>query len=201
MPPAQVEALVCPRCGAPLPVDLVATPQCAYCGVGILVRGAAIEVTQAGSGARLEVDSTAFFLDVKGAIERGVPPTDAIRQAAPAHLGVLGQNDAVGRVTLAIAHDFDRQNPAAKIERDGMPLCRIAEGYLKALPSLRDAGEAKLSLPYLAVAQDAPVHLEMTLTPATIATMLARASRDATKATEPSSHAPDGAESAKKRGW
>jgi len=111
---------------------------------------------------------------VTAAVKRGDPPADAIRQAAAAHLGVLGESDAIGRLTMAIARDFDRHNPGAEIAHDGIALTRIAEGYVKALPSLRESGEANVNLPYLGVTGTGPVHFDMTLTPASIAELLSR---------------------------
>ena len=209
-----VEPLVCPRCGAPLPSDLLATPRCGYCGVGILMRGGAIEATAGAPGAPLqgEVDHHAFMEAVTTAVKSREPACDAIRRAAAAHLGVLGESDAIGRVTLAIARDFDREHPGAEIENDGVALSRIAEGYLKALPSLRESGKATMLLPFLGVTSEGPVHFETTLSPASIATLLQRSAEgrrpapapapEARSRTEASTREPETAAPApKKRGW
>lgn len=171
---ASIAALVCPRCGAPLPVDLVATPHCSYCGVGVLLRGGILEATAHDSGARANVDPAAFLQAVKTAVERGAPPAEAIQQGAREHLGVLGETDTIGRLTMAIARDFDREHPGADIVRDGIALARIAEGYVKALPSLRETGKARMNLPFLGVAASGPVHFDLAITPASIAELLAR---------------------------
>jgi hypothetical protein len=137
------------------------------------MRAGAIEATDAASGTQAHVDPEAFMEAVNEAVKKGEPPADAIRRAAAAHLGVLGESDAIGRLTLAIARAFDREHPGAGIESDGIALARIAQGYVKALPSMRETGKARMNLPFLGVTSAGPVHFETTLTPASIAKLLA----------------------------
>jgi hypothetical protein len=138
------------------------------------MRGGTLEATANEPGAQVNVDPAAFMAAVVAAVKRGDPPAEAIQQAAREHLGVIGESDVVGRVTLAIARDFDGEHPGADVAKDGMALTRIAEGYVKALPSLRETGKAEMNLPFLGVASSGPVHLIAPLTPARIAELLAR---------------------------
>jgi hypothetical protein len=146
------------------------------------MRGGSIEPDD---GARV-VDTQAFWKAVVEAIKGGKPPLDAIRDAAATHLGVMGQSDVVARVTIAIAREFGRENGLSLMD-DGMALGRIAQAYVKAIPSLSEKGEADMNLPFLAVTKNGPVHYAAILTPAKLAELLAR---DAKPQGTPASPAP-----------
>lgn len=165
-------ALVCPRCGAPLPVAAAGShfSTCAYCDVTVQLSGGSATIARepaAPVDRREDVRSASarFVAAVQAALGAGVAPYDAVRSAAAANLGVFGQSDTVARVAVAIADDFDRANKTT-VSSDAMALARIAEAYLKTLDEIRANGQATLNLPFLTATAAGPLHLQRVLSPA-----------------------------------
>src|SRR4051812_35904377 len=106
-------ALACPRCGAPLPPAVQSSPfvPCAYCGVTVSAGAAGVAVVpNRPEGPRAELPQSAaqvFGHALAEALAAGVAPYEALRAAAERHLGVLGRGDAVAKITLSLAAEFD----------------------------------------------------------------------------------------------
>ncbi len=178
-------ALICARCGAPLPIDATGGhfATCAYCEATLAIAGTQVSVKgNAPSTPRADAPtvSQAFTREIAEGVTSGLDPYEVIRNAAARHLGVAGQSDAVARITLAIARDFGAANKLS-IERDGMALTRIAEGYLKAVAELRNAATTELNLPYLTADASGPKHLRRALDPAIIARLAGVAASETPK--------------------
>ncbi len=125
------------------------------------------------SAAELKRRTRQFDEAVKQAFAAGMAPLDAVRAGAAAHLGPYGQCDAVARVAVAIAYDFDQAN-ATRVQTDALALSRIVEAYLNALPEIHAEGEATMNLPFLTATARGPLHLQRTLSPADLAALAAR---------------------------
>jgi hypothetical protein len=132
------------------------------------------------------------------ALKAGVAPIDAVRRSAR-HLGVVGESDAVAEVTIALARDLERRH-GVSLMNDGNALTRLAEAYVKALPSLRDRGKAEVNMPFLFVTPQGPQHFEATLTPASLAALLASPEPEAAPHPAVKGEASP-APPPKKRGW
>ncbi|MCC7535077.1 MAG: hypothetical protein IT379_02620 [Deltaproteobacteria bacterium] len=196
-------ALTCARCGAPLPLDAVRAPfaSCAYCETTLAIQGSAVSVTGSAPnapGTRAPSASQDFSRDVADAIGRGVDAFEAVREASARHLGVAGQSEAVARVTIAIARDFERES-GASIARDVSALCRITEAYLRAIDELRQSSSTEMNLPFLAATSEGPKHYRRTLDPAVIARLAMEEPPRAAAASPPG--APGTKEKPKKKGW
>jgi molecular chaperone DnaK (HSP70) len=103
----------------------------------------------------------------KGTLTNGADPELAIAVAAREHLGPLGETDALARVVMSLAHDFEEET-GARITSDAMAMSRLLEAYLKAVESMRREGHAQLDLPFLAATRQGPCHLSRRLEPGTI---------------------------------
>ncbi len=170
-------ALICARCGAPLPIDAAGShfATCPYCEATLAIQGTNVVVKgNAPSTARAHVPtpSQAFTQEIVQGIAAGRDAYDVLREAAARHLGVAGQSDAVARITVGIAREFGAEQRVS-IERDAMALTRITEGYLKAVAELANSASAELNLPFIAVDGSGPKHLNRTLDPAVIARLAA----------------------------
>jgi hypothetical protein len=202
-----IDASICPRCGAPLP-PFAASPIscCTFCGctVRISERTTTIEKESASpltSAAELRRRTRQFDEAVKQAFAAGMAPLDAVRAGAVAHLGPFGQCDAVARVAVAIAYDFDKEN-ATQVQTDAIALSRIVEAYLNALPEIHAEGEAIMNLPFLTANARGPQHLQRMLRPADLAALAARDLSQPASAARP--EAPTTTEDAprpKRKGW
>jgi len=202
-----IEASICPRCGAPLP-PFAATPVscCTFCGTTVRIseRTTTIEkdsTSPVASAAELKRRTPLFLEAVKQALAAGMAPLDAVRAGAAGHLGPYGECDTVARVAVAIAYDFDQEN-GTRVQTDAIALSRIVEAYLNALPEIHAEGEATMNLPFLTAIARGPLHLQRTLTPATLATLAARDLSSPSPIARP--EAPTTADDApqpKKKGW
>lgn len=174
-----MQALVCPLCGAPLPLAVASLPltACAYCGAtlrheaGGLVGHAG--TAEPGSEEAHAERRRAFLAALAPVSLDHTDPYAVLRDAARAHLGSLGETDAVARVTLAIAADFEATSGAA-VRRDPKALARIAEAYLLAIEGLRSAQRATINLPFLGTGHGVPVHLVREVTVSELAAFAAR---------------------------
>ena len=142
---------------------------------------------------------SAFVAAVDGSLTAGRNAEEAIRAAARAHLGALGQGEGLARVAVAIAADFDRANGTATL-RDPGALARIVQGYLTVLGALATAGEAEVSFPFLGVGPSGPAHLSLRLTPASLSELARRGANPAAAEQAPVVAAPS-ASPPKKKGW
>lgn len=175
--------LVCPRCGAPLPTPTPggALVTCLFCGASTsLSTGTA---TAAPSGdehpSGLPASARAAFCQALAAeLTNGVEPRDALVRAARAHLGKLGESDAMARVALALAAEFEKES-GALITREAMAMSRLAEGYFGVVETLRTSERAELNLPFLTATSDGPKHFVRTLTAASIAELASHEPTDA----------------------
>jgi hypothetical protein len=191
----EILALVCPKCGAPLPLDLGAHPRCAFCGIGVVLRTGTVHTTGDASAApHVPLDPESFFEAIHAALKAGRSPFDAVREAAGEHLGALGESDAIARITLALAREVEGES-GASVQNDGNVLARIAQAYVKALPELRDKGTSEVNLPFLAATEKGPIHLSRRLTPASISDLLSPKPKKCEPVKAPSEPRE------KKRGW
>jgi hypothetical protein len=175
-------ALQCPRCGAALTTPVPPPPffNCVYCGATVALAGSTASVgpssPEAAAAARDAPEKTPaqrFTESVVASIKASMTPHDALRTSADAHLSPAGQGDAIAKITLCLAADFDAANRTA-LSTDAMSLARIALAYHGAVAPLRDHGTAKLTLPFLTATSEGPVHFERTLTPAEVSAMYQR---------------------------
>jgi hypothetical protein len=189
--------LICPRCGAPLPVAAADSTfvTCGFCEATLRVGAADVEPAAPRTAPLTDVwgERRARFLDVLKVSLASQPPYDALCAAARAELGPLGQTDGLARITLALAADFDGEN-GTSTRTDPMALSRIAEAYHLACGRLAEAHETTLNLPFLTATAAGPVHLQRTVTAATLAQLAARPPAG------PGGR-PPAASTPKKRGW
>lgn len=124
-------------------------------------------------------------MELAAAIGRGVDSFQAIREASARHLGVAGQSEAVARLTMAIARDFERES-GASIARDAPALTRITRAYLQAIHELQQSSSTEMSLPFLAATDSGPKHYIKQLDPALIARLASLAFTEPTVKEQPS---------------
>ena len=182
MLPAMIEiaALVCVTCGGPLGAvkAVPAVIECEFCGAVIAVSNDAATVTKPGSPdelreAKHRAAAKAFFDALVALLEAGRSPYDALREASAAHLGTGGQTEAVARVTIALATDFERESGVAVLTQPNV-LARIAQCYLGVFEKLGSAPEFELNLPFIAASASGPVHFLRRVTPAQLAELARR---------------------------
>lgn len=163
------KALICPQCGAPLPLAAATAPAaaCEYCGASVRMQAGAATLSMRSTSAPHEEDlgrrRTAFLEALKGVQLKNADVHRVIAEAARAHLGPWGETDAVARVTLGLAAAFERES-GVSVRRDPMVLARLAEAYLRASAELRSSDRATLSLPFLAADATGPKHFARTVT-------------------------------------
>jgi hypothetical protein len=115
----------------------------------------------------------AFSDSVASSMQAAMSPYDALRTSADAHLAPAGQGDAIAKVALCLAADFDAANGSA-LGTDAQGLARVALAYHGSVAALRDHGTAKLALPFLLAVPEGPLHFDRTLTPAEVTAMFQR---------------------------
>jgi len=175
-------ALSCPRCGAALATPVPPPPffNCTYCGATVALAGAQTSVgptsPEAAAAAREAPEKTPaqrFSDSVASSMQAAMSPYDALRTSADAHLAPAGQGDAIAKVALCLAADFDAANGSA-LGTDAQGLARVALAYHGSVAALRDHGTAKLALPFLLAVPEGPLHFDRTLTPAEVTAMFQR---------------------------
>lgn len=200
-----IVAFVCTKCGAPLPREAAGEGfvTCEYCGTTHHVHdGSAKEVrdgtpTAAALRAEQEVQrKRKFIAELQERMKAGASAYDAITSSARENLGPIGQTDAIARVAIALAEDFDGEN-GTKVTKDGIALSRIVEAYIKACYELRSVGRTEMNLPFLSAASDGPKHFLRDVTAADFAKLAQRPPR----APEPEPPPEPEPEPPKKKGW
>lgn len=199
-------ALLCPVCGAPLPLAAASLSPashvtCDYCRVVLRSQAGHLEVSAKATEPPREEDHAArrqAFTEAMKAVSLGEDPYRVLCDAAARHLGVLGESDAVARVTLALAADFEHES-GARVTGDANALARIAEAYLRASVELRSMTRTEINLPFLAATSQGPKHLLRTVTAADLAALATGADRVATPA--PAAITPEPDAPAKKWWW
>ncbi len=193
-------ALICPRCGAPLPEAVRrGAGSCAYCGAEVMLRGAGLVLGTRSIARDLEEAERrrqAFYAAVKSASLAGTDPYRLLCDTAREHLDLVGESDTLARVVLALAEDFEAET-GASVQRDPQALSRLADAYLKASAALARSPRTEMNLPFLAATERGPVHL---LREIGVADLVALASREAPVVEVPAPP-PVAAPPAKKRGW
>jgi len=198
-------ALICARCGAPLPLEAAHTPfaTCAYCEATLAIHGSSVTVTATAAGpvrTNAPTASQDFAKDVAEAMAAGVESFQAIRAASARHLGVAGQSEAVARLTMAIARDFERES-GVSISRDALALTRITQAYLKAIGELQNAGWTELNLPFLTATPDGPKHYQRRVDPTVIAQLAADQPEAEAKSATPKPLVEPANKKKEKKGW
>lgn len=160
-------ALTCPRCGAPLPLPQGPYVSCAYCGASSNV-GSPASVTPPDPAR--EVAAIEAF---KVTLAKTGSAYDALAGAARLHLGPFGETDALARVVLALARDFDAAHKTA-VARDPMAMARLIKGYLAAIEGIRATGAHRVHLSFFTATGKGPVDYDRTLTAADVAALCAR---------------------------
>lgn len=176
----RIEALICPRCGAPLPrpAALPTIVECAYCGSALSLTSSEANVTREASAdeardtARRQ-QRVSFSEALAAALSAGRDPYDALHEAAAAHLANVSDPETLARVAYALASDFEREADVS-IRKDPNVLVRIAEAYMRTFAELRTAPETTINLPFLTMNDRGPVHYQRTVTPAILASLAAR---------------------------
>ncbi len=201
-------ALVCAKCGAPLPLQAAGQQfvSCAYCNATLRVDAAGASLAQdagALSSTPLEklLDEAVerrkrFMLALAEHLKANVKPYDALCSAARDHLGTLGQSDGIARVTLALAADFDAKN-GTKCTQEATALSRLAEAYMKACQELAHKPRTEMNLPFLTANEEGPKHFQLEVTPAVFAALVTR------EPVQPAAERPPSPEQEppKKKGW
>lgn len=184
-------ALICPQCGAPLPLAAATAPaaRCEYCGATVRMQSGALELSARSTTPPHDEDLArrrqAFLEALKLVQLKGTDVSLVLAEAARAHLGPWGETDAVARVTLGLAAAFERES-GVSVQRDPMALSRLAEAYLKASAELRSTDQTTLNVPFLSATASGPKHFVRTVTV-----------RDLARLAEDSSASGP----AKKKGW
>lgn len=103
----------------------------------------------------------------------GRTPYEALVVMAREQLGPLGESDALARVVLAMARDFDAEH-GTTVSSDPSALLRLIEGFAKAIEGIRAHRSHAIELPFFAATGEGPLHFQRTLTAADVATLVAR---------------------------
>ena len=191
-----IQALVCVRCGAPLPrVTLPATIECDFCGVVLSMASSATSIAREPSPDQVRDTNHAQqrkdFLELLAArLGAGVEPRAALLEASATHLGVGGRSETLATVVLALAQAFDREEGTATV-REPAALARLAEAYLKATVELRHTKSTTMNLPFLSATPSGPKHLERNLTPAILEALVSGAVEITEVKRAPAPAAPD----------
>jgi hypothetical protein len=198
-------ALICPQCGAPLPLAATTalTARCEYCGATVRMAGGTLELsarsTTLPQDADLERRRRAFLEALKVVHLKNADVYLVLADAARAHLGPWGETDAVARVTLGLAAAFERES-GVSVRRDPAALGRLAESYLRASAELRSTDQTTLNLPFLAATESGPKHFLRTVTVRDLA-RLAEEDSSATISEPSGPSGPSGSSPKKKRWW
>jgi hypothetical protein len=204
----QIEALVCPRCGAPLrrPGGLPTIVECAFCGTALSLTPDDATVSREATPDEVRDNErrdqrVAFSQALAAALRAGRPAFDALRDAATSHLANASDPETLARVAFALAMDFERES-GVSVQKDPNVLVRIAEAYMRVFFDLRAAPEAEINLPFLTVNANGPVHFQRKVTPAILASLAARDphARGGREAPPPVQHVTE-ERPPKKRGW
>jgi hypothetical protein len=202
----ELRALVCVNCGGPLAViaALPAVVECAFCGAAISVSHERTLVTRGGSSDEARAARTcearvAFHATLTELLKGGVKPYDALREASAAHFGAAGRTEAVARVTLAIARDFERESGTRAVT-EPLVLGRIAEAYLRAVDELQSSDAVDMNLPFLTADSEGPKHLRRMIAAAILAD-LAQRDPEVALPDSPAERPPEKRPPAKKKGW
>lgn len=173
-------ALVCSRCGAPLPSPdpSGAFTRCVYCGTTLDVSGATARSIERHrpsdeEAERLRESRKGFLLALADDLRAGRPAYEALRDGAARHLGAIGESDVLARVVLVLAREFEAET-GASITQDANALARVAEAYFAGLATIAEAGECTLNLPFLAATGAGPQHMSRRLTAADVAELVTR---------------------------
>jgi len=170
-------ALICERCGAPLPVpgpDALAT--CTFCGTAARTGDAPPVAAEAQASAlvakeRFARELAAFEATFGEAVGGGANADEALEKAAGAFAAVCDPA-TLANVVRGMVRAFEeaqgvdlRDTPAA--------IPRLVTSYLGALDDLRDGGAHDLRIPFVAATSKGPLDFEMRVTPARIAELAA----------------------------
>ncbi len=203
------QAILCLQCGGPLGAvkAIPAVVECGFCGAVISV-GERPVVTRAGTPDELRTNRmrdgrVKFIEELNRLLAQKTAPFEAVRTAAAHHLGTGGETDALARVTIALARDFEAEHRGLDAVGDANVLCRVAEAYLRCIHDLQGSAEVEMSMPFIAVTSAGPVHFLRRLTAQDLATLAARdphapptaQPREAPVASAPTADAP------KKKWW
>ena len=176
-----MQALLCLQCGGPLGAvkSVPAIVECGFCGAVINVSERPV-LTQRGTldellrASRIQGGRKKFTLELQALVEAKMPPFEAVRTAAAHHLGTGGETDALARVTIALARDFEREHEGASVVGEVMVLCRVVDAYFKCVHELQSSAEAEINLPFITVTSKGPVHFLRRITADDLAALAAR---------------------------
>jgi hypothetical protein len=208
--------MVCPNCGAPLPVLVAhaAFVRCAFCYGTSNVESREVtrrdEVSlEPGAEADLFAQRDLARQQFNTALQslNGAEPIPyaRFRELCERYLPVFGQTDSVARVAYNLALDYETEN-VDTLRTRGEVLARLALGYLNAVEELRTQPRYELNCPFLFATSEGPKHYARSLD---VATIIALSERDPDQRQgTPTVNAPasdsakrDGAEPAPARGF
>ena len=112
----------------------------------------------------------------RAAVTAGKTPFEALQRAAREHLGPFGETDALARVVINLAQDFDAAH-GSRVSSDPMAMVRLMQAYLTAIEGIRANGSHHVNMPFFTSTKKGPVHFDMTLTAQSIGALAARAPR------------------------
>ncbi|HEY1816431.1 MAG TPA: Hsp70 family protein [Kofleriaceae bacterium] len=180
----QIAALVCAKCGAPLAnvTALPAVVECEHCGAVLAISNESTTITRQGTPAgdaerrkqQMAEAKDKLITAIRTGLAAGRAPYDVVRDAWRAAFDTsLGNPETTARVTLALAHDWERAN-ACELTTDPIALARLAEAYHSATIDLAKADDTRIMLPYLAADLNGPKHYERTVDAALLAELARR---------------------------
>lgn len=166
-------AIVCQRCGAPLPTPgdspFVA---CSYCGTTHVVSAPRAALPPRAEGPdELTLRRQAIDRAWDEAVAHGKSPLVALRAVVFAQSGALADEaeaERAARLAESLLRAFDAENGTtalpAKGRGDKNVTVRVAEGAVRAIVELRRTTETEVNLPFLHATTSGPLHLSRRLT-------------------------------------
>lgn len=163
-------ALVCPKCGGPVPGGSTAHElTCSYCSVTLVREAASFEVAE-GSIAQPTEASRQGRWRLQEALQKGLgegSPLELLRGALREEMGMGEEAEVVAKIVDALAREFERESKV-KVRHDPISVCRLAITYLEAVEELAQHDEAALEIPFFAASSSGPVHFKRSLTVADV---------------------------------
>lgn len=178
----EITALVCAACGGPLDAvrQLPAVVPCSFCGAVMAIAHDSQTLTRPATPsdelearyAKRQAARPKFVEDLGKMLAAGKHPYEAVRDAWNVHLAFEASAEPVARLTIALAHDFEREQNARAADANALP--RIAEAYLKAISELRTVEKTEMNLPFLVANETGPKHFQRMVTAAVFAELARR---------------------------
>ncbi len=174
-----LQAVTCPTCGAPAPLNAAPRASCTFCGATLQqdpnrARAAVAPAPPTGAERPDEIFRDAFTR----AVNAGQPFRSALLAGASAAFGSLPENvahacGAPEAIANAVANLTAKFLGDSKIDvsRDAIALARFYAGYTRAKVELASSRESEIHLPFLGVNDAGPAHFQTKLDAALASTL------------------------------